>query len=165
MFSFDFVVLALTMGVGATIVMDIWSLAIKYIYGVEPLSYGRVGQWVLGLTRSELVLATTRQPSHTEVALGWTAHYLIGIAFAIVFVGLMGAGWMSHPTLPPALVFGAATVSAPYFILQPALGAGIAASKTPRPNVMRARSFVVHLVFGSGLYIAAKLVATLNGSQ
>jgi hypothetical protein len=47
-------------------------------------------------------------------------------------------------------------VAAPFLLLQPALGAGIAASRTPRPNVARRRSLVTHLVFGLGLYLAAE---------
>jgi Protein of unknown function (DUF2938) len=40
--------------------------------------------------------------------------------------------------------------------LQPALGAGIAASRTPRPNIARLRSIITHLSFGIGLYVAAQ---------
>ncbi|MDO9126054.1 MAG: DUF2938 family protein, partial [Parvibaculum sp.] len=39
------------------------------------------------------------------------------------------------------------------------MGAGIAASKTPKPNAARLRSLVSHTVFGIGLYVAALLVA------
>ncbi|OVZ64709.1 hypothetical protein CDO44_00395 [Pigmentiphaga sp. NML080357] len=61
----------------------------------------------------------------------------------------------------PALALGVATVVAPFFILQPGLGAGIAASKTPRPNAARLRSLVTHAVFGLGLYISAWLATPL----
>ena len=45
--------------------------------------------------------------------------------------------------------------AAPYLIMQPGLGMGIAASKTPKPNVARLRSLVNHTVFGLGLYLSA----------
>ena len=38
------------------------------------------------------------------------------------------------PTFLPALLVGIGTVAAPFFILQPGMGAGIAASRTPNPR-------------------------------
>jgi Protein of unknown function (DUF2938) len=49
----------------------------------------------------------------------------------------------------------------PFFIMQPGLGAGIAASRTPKPNASRLRSVVSHFVFGVGLYASAVLSARL----
>jgi hypothetical protein len=37
------------------------------------------------------------------------------------------------------------------------MGAGVAASRTPRPNVARMQSIVTHTIFGFGLYAAAWL--------
>ncbi|MGP9766656.1 DUF2938 family protein [Halomonas sp. AOP13-D3-9] len=36
----------------------------------------------------------------------------------------------------------------------PCLGAGIAARKTPQPNIARLRSLLTHFSFGLGLWIA-----------
>jgi hypothetical protein len=41
------------------------------------------------------------------------------------------------------------------------MGSGIAASKTPRPNITRFRSFVSHTVFALGMYATASLTAHL----
>ena len=49
------------------------------------------------------------------------------------------------------------TVVAPFFILQPAMGAGIAASRAPHPNAARLRSILTHTVYGIGLYLSALL--------
>ena len=62
---------------------------------------------------------------------------------------------MLQPTAGPALALGIATVVAPFFVLQPGMGAGIAASKTPNPNAVRLHSVLNHAVFGLGLYLAA----------
>ena len=62
--------------------------------------------------------------------------------------------WLAHPTLMPALGFGVMTVLAPFLILQPGMGAGVAARKTPQPNVARLRSLLAHFSFGLGLWIA-----------
>ncbi|HAT86415.1 MAG TPA: DUF2938 domain-containing protein, partial [Rhizobiales bacterium] len=70
----------------------------------------------------------------------------------------MGNGWLQSPILWPALGFGVATVIAPYFIMQPCLGAGIAASKTPAPNIARLKSLVAHSTFGIGLWLTALIL-------
>lgn len=61
----------------------------------------------------------------------------------------------------PALAVGLLTVAAPLFVLQPALGAGIASSKAPNPNAARLRSVLTHAVYGLGLYVSAMLWAAL----
>ena len=52
-------------------------------------------------------------------------------------------------------------VLAPLLILQPALGAGIASSKTEAPVFNCIKSLVTHTVFGFGLYLAALATASL----
>jgi hypothetical protein len=58
----------------------------------------------------------------------------------------------------PAIVFGIATVLAPFFIMQPSFGFGFAASKTPNPTQARIRSLMNHIAFGAGLYLFALLI-------
>ena len=93
-----------------------------------------------------------------ESALGWGAHYLIGMAFASLML-LWGEAWIRQPTLAPALLVGALTVAAPFLVMQPAMGAGIAASRTPRPGAARLQSLINHCVFGLGLYLSALAIA------
>jgi hypothetical protein len=59
-------------------------------------------------------------------------------------------------------VFGVATVAAPLLVMQPAMGAGFAASRTPTPLKNCLRSTVNHAVFGLGLYGAAAAIAALQ---
>src|SRR5581483_3561293 len=87
-----------------------------------------------------------------ERALGWMAHYAIGILFAWLLVALCGEAWLRRPTVTPALLFGVITVAAPFLIMQPSMGFGIAAARTPKPAVARLRSLATHTVFGVGLY-------------
>lgn len=97
-------------------------------------------------------------PKPLECAMGWIAHYTIGVVFAGLFVALVSASWLMEPTLLPALLFGIGTVAFPLFIMQPALGLGVAASRTPNPLAARLKSFGTHAVFGLGLYAAALLL-------
>ncbi|MBP3944567.1 DUF2938 family protein [Sphingobacteriaceae bacterium WQ 2009] len=88
--------------------------------------------------------------------IGWTAHYLIGISFAILLVMIMGMKWLENPTLLPALIVGLVTIIAPFFIMQPAFG--IAASNLQDPNILRLRSLLTHSVFGIGLFVSAYVI-------
>lgn len=68
-----------------------------------------------------------------ERAWGWRTHYAVGIVLAIVPVAVEGTAWLHAPTWMPALITGVATVVFPWFVMQPAMGAGVAASRTPAP--------------------------------
>jgi len=94
-----------------------------------------------------------------ECAIGWTAHYLIGVILALMLVFLTSGSWLEHPSFPPALLMGIGTLPIPYFVMQPALGLGIAAAKTPHPTQARLKSLMTHTVFGVGLYLSALLVS------
>jgi hypothetical protein len=45
--------------------------------------------------------------------------------------------------------------------MQPALGLGVASSKTPNPQQARLKSLATHTVFGIGLYLAAVAVRAM----
>ena len=46
--------------------------------------------------------------------------------------------------------------------MQPGMGAGIAASRTPRPAAARLHSLVTHAIFGIGLYAAGRLLDAMG---
>jgi hypothetical protein len=47
------------------------------------------------------------------------------------------------------------TVVTPLFVLHPAMGAGIAFSRTPRPSFNSMECLITHTVYRVGLYLAA----------
>lgn len=144
-------------GVGATAIMDLWGLLRKFVFAAKAPDYGLVGRWIAHMPQGRFRHAAiaAAPAKRGERLIGWAAHYAIGIAFAGLLLGLFGAEWAARPTLGPALAVGIGTVVAPFFLMQPGMGAGIAASKTPRPNAARLQSLITHTVFGVGLYIAA----------
>ena len=148
-------------GVGATVVMDVWSLVLRKL-GVPTLNYALVGRWVGHWGRGQFAHVSIAQaaPVRGEVPLGWGIHYAVGIAFAALLVGIQGMAWLHAPTWGPALVVGMATVVFSWFVMQPAMGAGLASSRTPTPLKNCLRSLITHAVFGCGLYGAA-VVLTL----
>ena len=88
------------------------------------------------------------------VILGWTAHFMIGAALALIYV------FVFAERLPGSgAVRGALYGLIPWFLAQvmvnPMMGAGIFAINTPAPLMMVMGSLMGHLVYGAvvgGLY-------------
>ena len=155
---------ALAIGVGATAVMDVWAVALKRYWCIPSLNLAMVGRWLGHLPRGTFSHVNIAQaaPVRDEAILGWTAHYATGVLFAAVLLALVGQQWVSQPTFAPALLAGLVSVAAPFLILQPGMGAGLAASRTPHPTLARLRSLMAHTAFGIGLYLAALLWSTVR---
>jgi hypothetical protein len=149
-------------GCGATLVMDTWAWVLRRL-GIPSMSFALLGRWLghlrHGHWRHESIARATPVPG--ERWLGWCAHYSIGVAFAALLLTTHGLAWAHSPSLPPALGIGVVTVLAPWLLLQPAFGAGIASSKTSAPLFNAAKSLVTHTVYGVGLYLAGLVVASL----
>jgi len=154
------IVSAILMGLGATLTFDLWGLFLKLAFKIAPSNICLVGRWVrympTGIFKHANIASVP--PKSAECLIGWITHYTIGIMLASMFVAIMGNRWLQQPTLLPASGFGAITVLAPFFIMQPAMGLGFAASKTPHPAQARLRSLTNHLAFGVGLYFFAVLL-------
>lgn len=158
--SVELVLRVLAIGVGATLLLDAWQLLLKALK-VPALNFAYVGRWVGHWRHGQWahVAIAKATPIRGELLWGWVVHYATGVAFAALLVGALGLDWARSPTLRPALVFGVLTVAAPLLVMQPAMGAGIASSKTPTPVFNCFKSVINHAVFGVGLYAAA-LVST-----
>lgn len=159
----EFVARAVMIGVGATIVMDLWAVLLKRTFSIPSLGYQVVGRWLANMPAGKFhhdnILKVAPMPG--EAVIGWTAHYVIGVVFAALLLAIVGLGWARAPTFLPALLMGVVTVAAPFLVMQPGFGFGIAASKTPAPNTARMRSLITHTVFGIGLYLAAMLTKSV----
>jgi hypothetical protein len=158
----EFVLRAILIGVGATLVMDTWAFLLRQL-GIPSLNFAFLGRWIGHLPQGQWVHESISRaaPVRGELLIGWCAHYSIGIVFSALLLATFGLGWARSPSLAPALLIGIVTVVAPLFLLQPALGAGIASSKTAAPFLNSLKSLVTHTVFGLGLYLAALATAQL----
>lgn len=152
----EFVVRAALIGGGATLVMDAWAALLRRL-GVPSLDFALLGRWIGHWPDGQWMHTSIAKaaPVRGETLLGWGAHYAIGLTFSAVLLGAFGLKWARSPSLGPALLVGLVTVVAPLFVLQPALGAGIASSKTAAPLFGSLKSVMTHTVFGVGLYLAA----------
>jgi hypothetical protein len=153
----DWLLPAIALGAGATLLMDVWNLVVKHALRIPSLDYCLLGRWLLhmpsGIVRHVKIAGAPQKPG--ECVVGRVAHYGIGVAFGIVFVALAPDDWLGQPTVAPPLTFGIATVVFPLFIMQPSFGLGIASSKTPNPTRARLKSLMSHTAFGAGLYVCA----------
>lgn len=156
----DVLVNTVLVGVGASAFMDLWSLVRRRLFGVSLPNYAHVGRWIGHMRHGRFrhdSIGRVASVAH-EALIGWSAHYAIGIAFASLLPALRGAAWFVDPTLLPALAVGIGTVLAPFLLMQPGMGAGIAARRTPRPAIARMHGLATHAFFGLGLYVSARLI-------
>jgi hypothetical protein len=150
----EFIFRSVVIGIGATLLFDLWGLLLNRVFGIPLANWGPVGRWFCHLSRGRVFHAdiAAATPFAFEPIVGWISHYLVGILFAAILLATAPAGWTANPTLLPALIVGIVTVGAGWFLLQPGMGAGIAASKRPNPWRIRFLNVVAHIVFGLGLY-------------
>ncbi len=147
-------------GIGATACMDAW-LWLAARLGLPNTGFAMLGRWVGHFAHGRFAHAAVAKaaPIRFERGLGWLTHYAVGIVYAALLVGLLGGEWLLRPTLMPAVAFGVLTVAAPWFVMQPAMGAGFLAMETPAPLRNALRNLANHAVFGVGLYVAAAVRA------
>ncbi|MDR6680701.1 hypothetical protein J2W58_004941 [Pseudomonas psychrotolerans] len=128
---------------------------------LPSLDYRLLARWLAGLSQGRFRYEQpTALPSvRRELPAGWLLHYLIGIAWAGLLVLATGPAWLANPTLGPALLAGLISLGAPLLLLQPAFGLGLAGRRTPNPWRLRLRSGLAHIVFGLGLYGAARVLS------
>lgn len=154
--AMDFIAGAALIGCGATAVIDVWGIVRARLFGVAMLDYGLVGRWVAHLARGRFYHCriAASDPVRGERLIGWTAHYLIGAIFAVILLAIGGPDWLRSPTIGIALTVGIGSAAAPFLIMQPGMGLGVAANRSPRPNAARLNTLLTHALFGLGLYAA-----------
>lgn len=143
-------------GIGATLIMDIYSLILK-IFNISSLDYRFLGRWIGNFFNNKFYHESILQAPviKNELIIGWIAHYCIGITFSFLLWAFYGKSWFLNPTFTPAIIIGIATIIAPFLLMQPAFGFGIAGSNMPDPNILRFKSFMAHFVYGLGLFLSA----------
>ncbi len=162
-YGLEFLARGALIGLGGAALMDFWALIARRAFNIRGLDYAMLGRWIGHFPQGRFVheRIASAHPIRGERPLGWVAHYSIGMAFAFLLLAIWGLDWARSPTILPAMVIGLGTVVAPWFILQPGMGAGIAASKTPDPRAARLRNLATHTAYGIGLFVSATALAAL----
>lgn len=156
----ELILKGIIIGVGGTILMDLWAICLHLIFKQPPANWALVGRWFYHLPKGKLFhnnIAEAKPYSH-ELALGWFFHYIIGALYGVILALLGGAIWFQYPNFITAWIVGLVTVGAGWFILQPGLGLGWAASKTANPRRVRMMNIAAHTVFALGMYFTALIL-------
>ena len=150
-------------GVIATASMDVLT-AIAIRSGlIAPLSPVVVGRWFASVARAHPVhedIARVAPGSH-ELAIALLGHYAIGTFLTACFVLIASrAGWPAR-SLPPALVFGVCTNVFPWLLMFPAMGYGFFGARGPEGTRLFISSLVSHAFFGSGIWMALRVMSLI----
>ncbi|GAK69155.1 hypothetical protein RRU01S_03_03280 [Agrobacterium rubi TR3 = NBRC 13261] len=148
------------MGIGGTMFMDIWAIILHRFFHQPAPNWGPVGRWFWHLPKGTVFHDNIARAAHYEheVALGWISHYAVGIIYGVLLAVIVPSGWFAAPTFLLPWIVGIITVGAGWFLLQPGLGIGWAASKTPNPNKVRALNLIAHTIFALGMFVAALII-------
>ena len=143
-------------GAVATILMDAWAAVAKHVLKLPTANWALVGRWFGHMPKGVLLHRpiSSSPPIANELLLGWVGHYLIGMLYGLAYLGIVEILFSLEPSLVSALAFGLGTLFAPWLILQPAMGAGVFATRTPNPAITRLTNISMHGVFGVSLYAA-----------
>ena len=155
---------ALFIGVVATIAIDLWALVLQFGFGIRKTDWGMVGRWFGHIYMSRVVVHESiaeAAPVTRERAVGWIAHYVIGVFYAWAYLYIVQILLSARPTLVSAIAFGLVTLVAPWFVMQPGMGLGIFACRAPNPLIPRLTSLFAHTIFGASLYLGWRLAELL----
>jgi hypothetical protein len=155
---------AFLIGIVATIGMDLWATIVKYIFRLPATDWAMIGRWFGHMPRGVFVhhpISESPAIRH-ELAIGWIAHYVTGVVYGFLYLYIVVALFSSTPSLGSALVFGIATLVAPWFIMQPGLGMGVFATQAPRPDLIRLINLSMHVAFGASLFLGWLLLQLLT---
>lgn len=158
----EIVIAAVLVGIGGTVILDLFSFLMERFFGVPATNWRMVGRWVGHMPRGRFVQPDLKQadPVPGEHALGWVFHYVIGAAYGLLLVAIWGAGWLQAASFAPPMILVLALLVLPFFVMMPGMGLGIAGARTPNPTVTRLKSVLGHSVFGLGMYLTALAVAS-----
>ena len=79
------IISAILMGLGATLTFNLWALFLKHAFSITPSNICLVRRWLRymsdGIFRHSNIGSAPQKSA--ECTVGWIAHYMIGITFAI----------------------------------------------------------------------------------
>lgn len=154
------IVSGVLLGIGATALFDAWQWLVARVLGQPAPNLAPMGRWFWHLREGQVFhddIGRAAAYRH-ERALGWIGHYVVGVIYGVAFALIMGPDWFAAPRFLPAWIFGLATLAFGWFLLQPGMGMGWAASRMPNPARVRTLNLAGHTVFGFGLWLTALLI-------
>ncbi len=145
-------------GIAATVILDLWALVAKRAYDAAGPNWALAGRWFAHMKQGRYHHdnIADAMPVRGELAIGWIAHYAVGIVYGLMVVAIWYFQKAVYPTLLAPLLVGLVVATcAAWFVMQPGMGLGVAARKTPDPMRMRLRILINHAVFSLAMYLTA----------
>ena len=146
-----------TAGIFSCVALDLFGRILLILFKIPEPSWDVVGRWVFYMVsrgaffNPQISYAT---PIAHEAKIGWSFHYFIAVAWAVVFY----VSFISYPLFELSyrngLFFGALTTLAPLFIFMPFTGQGMLARKTQMPYLISLILLARHSVFGLAMFVA-----------
>lgn len=147
-------------GIGATLAMDLWAMFLTLAFRQPKANWAPVGRWFYHLKFGTVFHQTIADaaPYRHEQALGWIAHYAVGIAYGSSSSSRSAqAGLPDQPCCRPG--------SGRLPLLRPAgscCSRALGSAGPPRRRRTRTRSralnLLAHTAFGLGLWLTALLI-------
>ena len=161
--DFDSLLLAISVGVGATLILDLVYVVAHRFFDMQTTDWGLVGRWLGYMPSGKFVHQgmSLAEPIPFERTLGWSFHYFIGIGYGLALFFIWGRAWFGSPTVAEPLLLSIVLLLLPFCIMMPGMGMGIAASKAPNPVRVRLKSIFGHSVFGLGMFVSALVINAL----
>ena len=125
------------MGLAGTLAMDIWALVLER-FGLARGNWAMPGRWLGHVFRGKVFhdnIGKAEPVPKRARALGWALHYGVGVIYGVVFVLIMGAGWLANPTFMPVWIFSILTIVAGWFLPSTRHGAGLGRVQNAGPLV------------------------------
>jgi Protein of unknown function (DUF2938) len=148
----------LLLGIVATAAMDILSTFAHRAHITAPLPPTLIGRWAAYVLRGQPRLANIEQsaPVSHELAIALLAHYVVGIAFAALYLYAALCVGVSPRSATPAVTFGLVTSVFPWLLMFPAMGYGWFGMRGPAQASLFLSSLISHAAFGIGLWLGAR---------
>ena len=157
----ELILIGILMGLGGTAAMDVLAF-VQSRLGVSPFpNWAMPGRWLAHVGRGTVFHDAIAEAEGVpnELTIGWLFHYGVGVIYGVLFVLIAGPEWLAAPGFVPVWIFSLITIAAGWFLLQPGMGLGWAASKTPNPMKVRGLGLLAHTAFGAGMWLVAVLMA------
>lgn len=155
----DLVATAVVAGVIGTLAMDALNALVARTGVFLKIDVTMIGRMAAGWTRGRFFYRHPDEMEHVpyETTFGCLTHYIIGVALAVPFV-LGWHRWVGGPPSPAwAVVYGASTTAASFFVVYPLMGLGACGSKSPERFKALLSPLANHLFYGLGLAVGVAL--------
>ena len=147
-------------GVLACLILDVWQRLLLLVFKLPVSNWAIVGRWLVSFLKTGKWINNAlpeQSPIPHELMIGWVFHYFIAVVYAFFYFILWWSNILSFEFFD-GLVFGVVSVVVPWFFFMPAMGSGILAGKTDKPNLVCFLALCAHGIFGIAIALFFQVI-------